>query len=111
MRFLRQHFYWTQTEAAEKIKLASAQYFSTLERKGQRAAFDLATDFVWRLLCARAFLKKASARRKTEAARLIRDLEQVEAVLNVIKQNRAPKSMTIERRRTGWQAPPERLAA
>jgi hypothetical protein len=110
-RYMRGHLMWTQAQANEKLQQSSPQYFSTLERKADKPAFDLHTDFVWRLLCARAFHDHSTGRRKAEAGRIIRMLEQVETVLTAIKNNRTQPSNAFIQKNDEWQGPAELLAA
>jgi hypothetical protein len=112
VRYLRGHLLWTQAQANEKLGQSSAQYFSTLERKGDRAAFDLHTDLVWRLLCAKTFHDQSTGRRKAEAAATIRMLEQIEKVLAVIrKSDPAQRPIEFEQKNDKWRPATESLVA
>jgi hypothetical protein len=112
VEFLRSHFYWPHSEAAKKIQLRGARHFADVERKGKRAAFDtVVTDFVWRLICARAFRKKAPGRRKAEAARILKEMENVEQTLNDISRKAKAQTLLIECGANGWGCSSQELAA
>jgi len=107
VRYLRGHLMWTQAEANRKLQQSSAQYFSTLERKREKPAFDTHTDFVWRLLCAKAFHDQSTGRRRAEAAETIRILEQVEQALSAIRSSREQLLIGFVRKNDEWQGPAE----
>jgi hypothetical protein len=110
VRFVRRHLPWTQTTAAEKMRLSSPQYWCALERKGDRRAFsDLSSDLVWRLLCLEAFAETAKGQRKKQARTLHASLAQVGKGLDEISCSPTSHAVEIRRVHAGkaetWQPP------
>jgi len=102
VRYMRRHLHWTQAQAARKLRVRHAQYFSYLERKADAPALTPQVDLLWRLLCLTAF--QSTGRRKKETLRAIEHLVgQMDKALGTTEERKESIPVELEQRKRDWR--------